>query len=80
MKRKYYTYALYEGKRKVYIGYTDDLQNIFHEHEGESKKFTRVEKTSKAMSLKSVLIRKEEQLVKYRYGHNGKNPRDNEEE
>ena len=77
MANKKHTYALYQGREKVYIGVTDDLERRLEEHREERKRFTRAEKTSVLMREKTALEREAAQLESYRGSHRGKNPRYN---
>ncbi len=68
------TYALYQGRKKVYIGEAQDPQARAIEHQQEGKKFDRVEVTSRPMKRDNAQDRQAEQLETYRRGHGGKNP------
>ncbi len=74
---KYCTYVLKKGKKIVYIGKTNDIENRAAQHKEDGKKFDSIQKTSRVMGEKSALAREEERLKKYRYGHKGKNPQYN---
>lgn len=74
---KKHTYALYQGREKVYIGRTDNLDRRLEEHRDDGKRFTRAEKTSRLMSEDGAQDREADQLETYRDGHGGKNPQYN---
>lgn len=76
-KRNTQTYSLFDGNEKVYIGTTDDLERREQEHRNTSKKFTRIEPTSRRLIPESAKKREAEQLQTYRRGHRGKNLRYN---
>ncbi len=76
-KRDSVTYALYEGRKKVYIGTTDNPKRRVREHEMEGKRFTRMEVTSRRMTEDSAMKKEAEQIQNYRRAHGGKNPRHN---
>ena len=79
---KLFVYSLIDGKEKVYIGLEEigmEVEIIYDKHEKEGKKFTRVEKTSRAVTKKTALRKLEDQLKRYSYGHKGKCPRYNYE-
>ena len=69
------TYALHDGRKKVYIGTTDDLERRRREHEQEGKHFTRMERTSRRMTEERAQKKEAEQLKSFRHGHDGRNPR-----
>ena len=73
------TYALYDGRKKVYIGTSNDLNERAEAHRDEGKRFTRIEATSRAMTEESARKREAEQLARYRGSHNGRNPQYNKD-
>ena len=73
------TYALYDGRKKVYIGTTNDPEARTEQHRKEGKNFTRVEATSRRMTENSAQKREAEQLASYRRSHRGHNPRYNKD-
>ncbi|MCY4325315.1 MAG: GIY-YIG nuclease family protein [Betaproteobacteria bacterium] len=76
-KRNSHTYALFQGRRKIYIGYTSDLDRRVVEHKSDGKDFDRVEKTSALMTEAAAQRREEQHLEAYSKGHDGKVPRYN---
>ena len=76
-RRGTHTYALFQGRKKVYIGYTSDMDSRMAEHKSEGKRFSRAEKTSALMTEAGAARREERQLAAYRNGHDGRNPRYN---
>lgn len=68
------TYALYNGKKKIYINVTDNLEERIEENRKDGIYFTRFEKTSKKMNPVSALFLLMDQLKRYQYGHDGKSP------
>ena len=77
MPKKSQTYALWNKRKKVYIGESEDPQKRAEKHADEGKKFTRVEITSRPMKPENAEKRETEQLKNYRRGHGGKNPKYN---
>ena len=77
--RKTRTYALYDGREKVYIGESNDLARRALEHEKEGHKFTRIVPTSRAMTKPGAQSKEADQLEAFRGGHRGRNPRYNED-
>lgn len=76
-RRDTVTYALYNGRKKVYIGSTSDPKRRVQQHLEEGKRFTRVEVTSYRMTEDSAKRREGEQLASYKRNHSGKKPRYN---
>ena len=76
-RRDSHTYALFQGRKKVYIGYTSDMDSRLAEHKRAGKRFSRSEKTSVLMSAAGAADRQQQQLAAYRDGHGGMNPRYN---
>ena len=74
-KRGSHTYALFQGRRKIYIGYTSDLARKDAEREREGKEPTAARKTSLLMTEAGAQQREELQLAAYRERHDGKVPR-----
>ena len=72
------TYSLYEGRKKVYIGVTDNPDRRVREHEAEGKRFTRMEVSSRRMTKEGAQQKEAKQLDSYRGAHGGRNPRYNE--
>ena len=78
-KRNTQTYALYDGRKKVYIGTTNDLERREEEHRNENKRFTRIQPTSRRMTEEGSMKKEAEQLSTYRQSHQGHNPRYNKD-
>lgn len=78
-KRSTRTYALFNGREKVYIGTTNDLEERAAAHKDTGKRFTRIEPTSRAMTEDGAKRKEGEQLKQYRQGHRGQNPRYNKD-
>ena len=76
-KRDTHTYALFQGRKKVYIGYTSDLARREAEHEREGKQFSRSEKTSPLMTEAGAQQREERLLEAYSGRHSGRTPKYN---
>jgi predicted GIY-YIG superfamily endonuclease len=76
-KRDAYTYALYDGKEKVYIGYSSDVARRVEQHRQAGLKFTRAEVTSGAMTSGGAKREEVEQMRKYLRNHSGEAPRYN---
>lgn len=71
------TYALYDKKKKVYIGTTNDPEERAAQHKNQGKRFTRMEKTSRRMTEDGAMKKEAERLKSYRQGHSGRNLRHN---
>ena len=76
--RKTVTYALHDGRKKVYIGTTDNPERRVREHEAEGKRFTRMDVTSRRMTEEGAKQKEAAHLASYRSSHGGRNPRYNE--
>lgn len=72
------TYALYDGRKKVYIGESNNLDRRAKEHETDGLKFSRIETTSRAMTKDGAMSKEAEQLKSYQRGH-GRLPRYNDD-
>ena len=72
------TYALYDGREKVYIGETNNLDRRTRQHEAGGVKFTRIEPTSRAMTKDGAMRKEADQLKGYQRGH-GRLPRYNDD-
>ncbi len=73
------TYALYNGRTKVYIGASDDLKRRAKVHRRSGHTFTRIVPTSRAMTKEGARRRKQEHLNTYRRTHKGRSPRYNDD-
>ena len=67
--RKTRTYALYDGREKVYIGESNDLNRRANQHAADGLEFTRIESTSRAMTKEGAKNKEADQLESYRRGH-----------
>ena len=74
------TYSLNDGRRKVYIGTTDNPERRVSEHAAEGKRFTRMDVTSRRMTEEGAKRKEADQLAAYRRSHKGRNPQYNEGE
>ncbi len=79
-KRDTVTYALFDGRRKVYIGSTNDPDRRIKEHAAEGKRLTRMEVTSRRMTEEGAHKKEGAQLATYRRTHGRKLPRYNKDE
>ena len=77
MPKKSQTYALWNKRKKVYIGESEDPQKRAEEHAADGKKFQSVQITSRPMKPENAEKRQASQLQAYRQGHRGKNPKYN---
>lgn len=77
-KRDTVTYSLYDGRKKVYIGTTNDPERRVTEHQAEGKRFTRADVTSRKMTSEGAMKKERDQLKSYRQSH-GSNPKYNED-
>ena len=73
-KREFFTYELKDGRKVVYIGKTNDLEDAKQRHIADGKKFTKIVKSSVKMKEDSALNLETEKLEKFRKTHKGKNP------
>ena len=73
------TYALFQGRKKVYIGESNDLERRAREHEQEGLEFTRIVPTSRAMTDDGAKRKEAEQLEAFRRAHGRQNPLYNED-
>ncbi len=76
-KRDTYVYELFDSRKIVYIGITDDLERREQEHLGEGKKFTSIRTISPKLTKESALEREDERISQYQKGHNGRTPKYN---
>ncbi len=76
-KRDSYTYALYDGNKKVYIGHSSNVGRRVEQHRSSGLNFTRTEVTSGAMTSGGATRRENEQIRNYIRGHDGEVPRYN---
>lgn len=71
------TYSLYDGRKMVYIGTTNDPERRLREHEAEGKYFTRMDVTSRKITSEGAARKEAQKLAVFRKGHGGRNPRYN---
>ena len=76
-KRDTFTYNLYNSKKIVYMGKTNDLEATEKRHEDDGKKFKSIKKTSNMMTNDGAEKKETANLERYRKNHSGKNPRYN---
>ena len=76
-KRDTHTYALYQGRKKVYIGSSSDPEARARAHKDEGKRFSRVEVTSPRLTPDSAKQREGEQIGTYKRSHGGRPPKYN---
>jgi len=76
-KRDTYNYNLWNGRKKVYEGITDDPQRRKQEHE-QDKKFTRMEVEKPIVSRDTALKREQEAIEQYCKSHGGHPPKYNQ--
>ena len=76
-KRDYIRYELWDGPKKVYIGITNDPERRIGEHDGDRKRFTKMEIVGPKVTEETARTGEQEALDAYRRGHNGRNPRHN---
>jgi len=72
-------YELYDKKKKVYIGTTNDLERRENEHKESGKNFTSIKKVSRKMTPESAKKKETEKIGTYRKNHNGKTPKYNKD-
>ena len=77
--RKTRTYALYDGREKVYIGESNNLERRAQDHKKDALEFTRIVTTSIAMTKPGAQSKEADQLEAFRRSHGGRNPRYNED-
>ncbi len=76
-KRDANVYELFDGRKKVYIGITDDLERREQEHKNEGKKFTSIRKVTSKLTQESALKKERERISQYQKNHRGKTPKYN---
>lgn len=76
-KRNYYRYELWDNKKLVYIGITDNPKRRLQEHKIEGKKFTRMKIVGRAVTKETAEKWEENRLRTYRRHHKGRNPKYN---
>ena len=73
-KRDSQTYALFQGRREIYIGYTSDLARREAECKREGKQFSRAERISPLMAEVGARWCGERLLAAYRERHGDRAP------
>ncbi len=68
------TYDLKQGKKIVYRGESNDLEQREEEHKREGMDFSHIKPTSRRLTKEGALRKEKENLQTYRKGHGGKNP------
>ena len=68
------TYELKQGRKVVYRGTTNDLEQRFEEHKDDEKRFSRMTVTSRKMTEEGAKKKEAKSLETYRKGHGGRNP------
>ncbi len=77
-QQKSKTYALYQGRKKIYIGESENPERRAEQHRDEGKVFDRLEVTSRSINKDNAQKRQADQLETFRRGHKGQNPKYNE--
>jgi predicted GIY-YIG superfamily endonuclease len=77
-KRDTYNYNLYDGKKKVYVGITDNPDRREQEHIQDNKRFTRMDVQKPAVSRNTALEREQEALERFQRSHGGRTPKYND--
>ena len=78
-KRDTNLYELYDGRKKVYIGISDDPESRAQKHEAEGKRFTRMNVRTPKLTRESAEEREDKALQSYKHGH-GRLPKYNKTE
>jgi predicted GIY-YIG superfamily endonuclease len=75
-KRDTYNYSLWDGRKKVYVGITNDPEGREQQHD-QDKNFTRMNVRKPAVSKETALEREQEAIDQYRQSHGGRSPKYN---
>jgi len=76
-KRDTVVYELYDNRKKVYIGITDDPIRREQEHKDEGKNFKSMKVITPKLKNESAIEREEQMIEMYQKNHNGRMPRYN---
>ncbi|MFC2058286.1 GIY-YIG nuclease family protein [Chloroflexota bacterium] len=76
-KRNCYNYNLWDGRKKVYEGISNDPVRRIDEHD-QDKKFTKMNVEKPAVSRDTALKREQEAIERYRRSHGGRSPKYND--
>ncbi len=77
-KRDTTRYELYDKRKKVYVGITDDPERRKQEHTDEGKRFKSMKIVGPKVSRKSALDWERETIEKYKRRHGSKPPKYND--
>ena len=78
-KRDYSRYELFEGRKKVYIGITNDMERRQQEHSDEGKKFDSIRPVGPRVTEDSARKWEQERIEGYRRNHGDRGPRYNKQ-
>ena len=78
-RRDTQTYELRQGRKVVYRGTTNNPERREKEHKNQGKTFTKMNLTSRKMTVDGAKRKEAEQLKAYRNNHQGKNPKYNKD-
>ncbi len=77
-KRDTVTYELKQGNKVVYVGITNDRKRREQQHREEGKEFSRMQVTSRNMTVEGARKKEAARLATYCKHHRGKSPKYNE--
>ena len=78
-RRNTITYELKKGRKKVYIGTTNNPELREQQHRDEGKDFDKLLPTSRKMTKDGAKKKEEEALETFRKNHGGRNPKYNKD-
>ncbi|EAY56070.1 MAG: hypothetical protein UBAL2_86920229 [Leptospirillum rubarum] len=75
--RDYSRYELWNGRKLVYVGISNDPERRINEHDGSEKRFTTMRVIGPKVSEETARDWEQERLESYRRNHNGRNLKHN---
>jgi len=78
-KRDTYRYTLWDGRRKVYAGTTENPDQRKQQHRAKGWRFTTMHREGPVVTRETALEWEQNALEAYRRGHGGRNPRYNKQ-
>lgn len=76
-KRDTVIYELRDGRKKVYVGITNDPARREVEHKNDGKKFTKMTVTTPKLTEESAVAREKKAIETYQNNHKGEMPKYN---
>lgn len=78
-KKDTHRYSVWDGRKLVYYGITDDLARREAQHRAKRWNFRRMRKEGPAVTEHTARDWEQTRLENYRRGHRGRNPRYNKQ-